>query len=59
MRQYLRNAIQDDARRVGQRDCLLLETRRAGGPRRPRESRRPVRRLAQLLFRQAGTPTAS
>jgi hypothetical protein len=54
MRQYLRNAIQDDARRAGQRDCLLLETRRAGVPRRPRGPAAPVRRLARLLFRQVG-----
>jgi hypothetical protein len=55
MRQYLRNAIQDDAQRAGQRHCLLLETRRAGVPRRPRAGpAAPVRRLARLLFRQVG-----
>ena len=40
---------------AGLRDCLLLETRRAGVPRRPRAGpAAPVRRLARLLFRQAG-----
>jgi len=40
---------------AAQRDCLLLETRRAGVPRRPRAGpAAPVRRLARLLFRQAG-----
>jgi hypothetical protein len=47
-------AIQDDAQRAGQRDCLLLEVRRADVARRPRAGlAAPVRRLARLLFRQA------
>jgi hypothetical protein len=54
MRQYLMKAIQDDAQRAGERDCLLLEARRAHVARRPRAgSAAPVRRLARLLFRQA------
>ena len=50
IRQYLRNAITTGPAS----DCLLLETRRAGVPRRPRAGpAAPFRRLARLLFRQA------
>ena len=53
MRQYLMKAIQDDARRAGERDRLYLEAQRARAPRRPRAgSAAPVRRLALLLFRR-------
>jgi hypothetical protein len=54
MRQYLMKAIQDDARRAGERDRLYLEAQRARAPRGPRAgSTAPVRRLALLLFRRA------
>jgi len=54
MRQYLMKAIQDDAQRAGERDCLLLEARRAHVARRPRAgAAAPVRRLARLLFLRA------
>ncbi len=53
MRQYLMKAIQDDARRVGERDRLYLEAQRTCAPRRPRAGPpSPVRRLALLLFRR-------
>jgi hypothetical protein len=53
MRQYLMKAIQDDARRAGERDRLYLEAQRARAPRGPRAgSAAPVRRLALLLFRR-------
>jgi len=54
MHQYLTKAIQDDARRAGERDRLHLEAQRARVPRRPRAGpAAPVRRLARLLFRRA------
>ena len=54
MHQYLARAIQDDARRAGERDRLHLEAQRAREPRRPRAGpAAPVRRLARLLFRRA------
>ena len=54
MRQYLTKAVQDDAKRAGERDRLLLEAQRARVPRRPRAGpAAPVRRLARLLFRRA------
>jgi len=54
MRQYLMKAIQDDARRGGERDRLLLEARRAHVARRPRAGpAAPVRRLVRLLVCQA------
>jgi hypothetical protein len=54
MHQYLTKAIQDDAQRAGERDRLLLEARRARGPRRPRAGpAAPVRRLGRLLLRRA------
>ncbi len=54
MHQYLAKAIQDDARRAGERDRLHLEAQRARVPRRPRAGpAAPVRRLARLLFRRA------
>jgi hypothetical protein len=54
MRRYLMTAIQDDARRAGEQDRLLLEAQRAHVPPRPRgRPATPVRRLAQLLFRRA------
>jgi hypothetical protein len=54
MRQYLTKAIQDDAQRAGERDCLLLEARRAHVARRPRTGpAAPMRRLARLLLRRA------
>jgi hypothetical protein len=53
-RDYLSKAIQDDARRAGERNRLLLEARRA------RQARdhdpgpaAPVRRWARLLARRA------
>jgi hypothetical protein len=53
MRQYLMKAIQDDARRAGERDRLYLEAQRARAARGPRAgSAAPVRRLALLLFRR-------
>ena len=53
MRQSLSKAIQDDARRAGERDRLYLEARRARAPRNPRAgSAAPVRRLGLLLFRR-------
>jgi len=36
MRQYLMKAIQDDARRAGERDRLYLEAQQARAPRGPR-----------------------
>jgi hypothetical protein len=54
MRQYLMKAIQDDARRAGERDRLHLEAQRARMPRRPpADPTAPVRRLARLLLRRA------
>jgi hypothetical protein len=66
--EYLSKAVQDDARRAGERNRLLLEARRARAARRPhagpaapasRPARAPASRLARLLllFRQA-TPRA-
>ena len=53
MRQYLMKAVQDEARRVGERDRLYLEAQRARAPRGPRaDSASPVRRLTLLLFRR-------
>jgi len=55
MHQYLSRAIQDDARRAGERDRLHLDAQRAREPRGPRAgpAAAPVRRLARLLFRRA------
>jgi hypothetical protein len=54
MHRYLMRAIQDDARRAGERDRLHLDAQRAREPRRPRAGpAAPVRRLARLLFRRA------
>ena len=51
--QYLMKARQDDARRAGERDRLLLEARRARGARRQRPGPAALAgRLAQLLFRR-------
>jgi hypothetical protein len=48
--QDLRKAVQDDARRAGERDRVLLEARRARAPRRPRAGpAAPARLLARLL----------
>jgi hypothetical protein len=66
MHRYLMTAAQDDAKRAGERDRLLLEAQRAGerdrllleaqqarAARRPRMNpAAPVRRLARLLFRR-------
>ena len=49
--EHLAKAIQDDARRAGERDRLLLEARRPRMARRQRAG--PARRLALLLFRLA------
>ena len=52
--QYVAKAIQDDAQRAGERDRLLLETRRvhmAGRERVVPAAR--VRRMARLLLRRA------
>ena len=52
--QYLLRASQDDARRAGERDRLLLEVRRARITHRQRaRSAAPARRIARLLFRRA------
>jgi hypothetical protein len=49
----LMKAYQDDARRAGERDCLLLETRRARGTLRPRpDPDAAAWRLIRLLFRR-------
>ena len=53
MRRYLMTAAQDDAKRAGERDRLLLEAQRARVAPRPRTNpAAPVRRLARLLFRR-------
>jgi hypothetical protein len=60
MRQYLTKAIQDDARRAGERDRLYLEAQRARALRGPRAgSASPVSRLALLLFRRTTALPAS
>jgi len=52
--EYLINARQDDARRAGERDRLLLEAQRARLARRPHASpAAPVKRLAWLLLHRA------
>ena len=54
MHRYLMRAIQDDARRAGERDRLHLDAQRAREPHGPRAGpAAPVRRLARLLFRRA------
>lgn len=51
---YLMRASQDDAKRAGERDRLLLEARRARITRRQRaRSAAPARRIARLLSRRA------
>jgi hypothetical protein len=51
---YLMRASQDDAKRAGERDRLLLEVRRARITRRQRaRPAAPARRIAWLLFRRA------
>jgi hypothetical protein len=51
IREYLMKACQDDARRAGERDRLLLEARRASPTRDARTSpTTPVRRIAALLL---------
>jgi hypothetical protein len=53
IRQYLMKACQDDARRAGERDRLLLEARRARAARGQRpDPAAPPKRLAQLPFRR-------
>jgi hypothetical protein len=52
--QYVSKAVQDDAQRAGERDRMLLETRRvhmAGRERVVPATR--VRRMARLLLRRA------
>ena len=54
--EYLMKARQDDARRAGERDRLLLEARQA--VRRVATAHvlpLPARRLARLMFRRATT----
>jgi hypothetical protein len=52
--QYLMKATQDDAKRAGERDRLLLEVRRARITHRQRaRPAAPARRIARLLFRRA------
>lgn len=54
---YLMRASQDDAKRAGERDRLLLEAQRARITHRRRA--RPAataRRIARLLFRRAAEP---
>ena len=53
IREYLSQAIQDDAQRSGERDRLLLEARRARVPRRRVVSPAPAKRLVRLLSRRA------
>ena len=54
IRRSLIEAIQDDARRTGERDRLLLEARRARKACRPlRDPAAPARHLARLLSRWA------
>jgi hypothetical protein len=56
IREYLMKACQDDARRAGERNRLLLEARRASLTRRGRTSPlTPVERMAALLLRRAPT----
>lgn len=57
IRRSLIEAIQDDARRAGERDRLLLEARRARKARRPLpDPAAPARHLARLLSRWATKP---
>ena len=52
--QYVSKAVQDDAQRSGERDRLLLETRRVQMARRERVvPAARVRRMARLLLRRA------
>lgn len=54
IRYYLIKACQDDARRAGERDRLLLQARRARRARRQGPAPvAPARRLARLLVRWA------
>jgi hypothetical protein len=59
IRHYLMNACQDDARRAGERDRLLLEARRAREARRERAGlAATARRLVRLLVRpRAAAPS--
>ena len=50
--QYLMKASQDDAKRAGERDRLLLERRGRRTHQRARPAV-PARRIARLLFRRA------
>jgi hypothetical protein len=51
---YLMKASQDDAKRAGERDRLLLEVRRAQVTHRKRaRPAAPAGRIARLLFRRA------
>lgn len=52
--EYLMRARQDDARRAGEQDRLLLEVRQARKARRHRAGPpAPARRLVRLMFRRA------
>ena len=52
--EYLMHTCQDDARRAGERDRLLLEARRARPPRRERAGPiAPAKRMAALLLHRA------
>ena len=51
--QYLMKASQDDAKRAGERDRLLLEVRRARITHQRARPAAPARRIARLLFRRA------
>jgi hypothetical protein len=54
----LRQAVQDDARRAGERDRALLEARRARIAGRPHAGPAALAsRLAQILFRRAAPPS--
>jgi hypothetical protein len=54
IRQYLIEACQDDVRRAGERNRLLLEARRVRRARRQRPARvASVRRLGHLLVHRA------
>jgi hypothetical protein len=54
IREYLMKAVEDDARRAGERDRMLLEARRARiAGRQHAGPATPASRLARILFRRA------
>jgi len=57
---FLMNSVQEDARRAGERDRLVLEARRALMAGRPRpDPAAPAGRLARLRFRRAASRRAA